>query len=109
MDNSAFNELINWGDDGLTEFPDFDWALFDSVFSFCPEQPIEEVPDLIPDIQPVEQDAISSLCGQVEELSTRVATLETQLNSESRKRQALERYIEDLQPFLVCLSSMMRN
>ncbi|KAL4933512.1 cupredoxin domain-containing protein [Aspergillus undulatus] len=59
-----------------------------------PVPSIDDVPDLIPDYEPVAQDAIAKLENLVGELLSRVAILEAQLRSQSRGREALEHYVE---------------
>ncbi|THC92160.1 hypothetical protein EYZ11_008375 [Aspergillus tanneri] len=102
MEDLSMDELLNWGTGELTEFPDFDF--FDSVISLDNQsQFLEDVPELTPDHQPAAQDtidAINAMNRLVGELSSRVTALEDQLQSEHRKREALEHYIEELQAFL---------
>ncbi|KAL4925808.1 uncharacterized protein BDV17DRAFT_294083 [Aspergillus undulatus] len=115
MEDPMMDAFLGWGT-GEAEFPEFfDFELLDSIVSYPTQSPqaplspilsfqdpvpsVEDIPELIPD-QPASQDAVSCLDRLVGDLTNRVAALESQLQSETRKREALECYIEELQPFL---------
>ncbi|KAL4929405.1 uncharacterized protein BDV17DRAFT_290717 [Aspergillus undulatus] len=95
----AFLTLEN----GETQFTDvFDFEFINSTFPVLIEPPytqpspilpceepapsIEDVPDLVPDCKPAVQDTIKELASLVSELLGRVASLEDQLQSETRRR-----------------------
>jgi hypothetical protein len=79
MEDPSFDALFSWSTGELTEFPDIDFELFDSVFS-TQNQGLSaaDVPELLPDYQPAAQDAVETLQRSVDELSSRVARLEDQ-------------------------------
>ncbi|GFF57575.1 hypothetical protein IFM46972_10840 [Aspergillus udagawae] len=110
MEDPSFDALLSWSMGELIEFPDIDFEVFDSVFSTRNQDlSAAEVPELLPDYQPAAQDAVETLKSLVDELSSRVTMLEDQLQTESKKRVALEEYIENLQPFLEQLSLMVQK
>ncbi|KAL4985856.1 hypothetical protein BDW68DRAFT_179308 [Aspergillus falconensis] len=126
MEDPMMDAFLEWGTGELTEFPDFfDFNLFDSTFSVPVQSPpaalspvlpcedpvpsFDDVPELISDYQPAAQDAVDSLSKLVGDLLSRVTALESLLQSESRKREALESYIEELQPFLGYLDSTIQR
>ncbi|KAL6230757.1 hypothetical protein BDW75DRAFT_248412 [Aspergillus navahoensis] len=59
-----------------------------------PVPSIEDIPDLVTDYKPAVQDSIEKLASLVSELLGRVASLEDQLQSETRRREAIVYYIK---------------
>lgn len=79
MDDAAMDALLSWGTGEVADFPDLDYELLDSISHLDNQiQPIEDVPDLMPDYRPAAQDTFNAIDRLVGELSTRVTMLENQ-------------------------------
>jgi hypothetical protein len=78
MDEVSLNALLDWSTQSSTEFPDIDFDLFDPASFLGNDQPIEELPEILPNHESAAQDTITTLARLVEELSSRVTTLENQ-------------------------------
>ncbi|KAL4925805.1 uncharacterized protein BDV17DRAFT_294080 [Aspergillus undulatus] len=114
MEDPMMDPFLGWETEELTEFSDFfGFDLFEAPIGLTsptvtlgdPAPSIEDIPELTSDHQPAAQDDVDKLNGLVSSLLDRVTALESQLESESLKRDALECYVEELQPFLSHLAS----